>query len=69
MEVDPGDSPVCKLGGGEVKRVLCRAAVELHVLVTCASLRARAAGASGIPTPVSIEALNSLRAVIDFEAG
>ncbi|CAK0831936.1 unnamed protein product, partial [Prorocentrum cordatum] len=68
MEIDLNDRPVFKFGNGEVKRVLCKVKFSLLVGGTKVSIMVHAVEAPGIPILVSIETLNNLGAVIDFEA-
>eukprot|EP00959_Pyramimonas_sp_CCMP1952_P294064 6150574-Pyramimonas_sp.AAC.1 len=68
MEVDLQDRPVYKFGNGEVKRVLCRVKLTLLVQGECVSFFVHAIDAKGIPILVSIETLNNLGAIVDFDA-
>ncbi|CAK0899746.1 unnamed protein product [Prorocentrum cordatum] len=68
MEVDLQDRPVYKFGNGEVKRVLCRVKFTLLVQGEYVSFFVHAIDAKGIPILVSIETLNSLGAIVDFDA-
>ncbi|CAK0847608.1 unnamed protein product [Prorocentrum cordatum] len=68
MEVDLQDLPVYKFGNGEVKRVLCRVKFTLLVQGEYVPFFVHAINAKGIPILVSIETLNNLGAIVDFDA-